>query len=294
MKDSKLKCIIILSSKSSGSSALQNLLANFPQVNHITKTRHFEYETLFWTKAASVLGLPQVDMLDSEVPIGKEKAKSDLVKLLKENIAVYTPPNDEKELIFVGWKLLCEKYSPVFLEKSPHHLHQWSALELILKCIEKFPEIDFLLIGLVRNPMAALYSSWDRMRADPEKNQYEWFTAYTNLMEFRSKVSDKLIIVRYEDLVRDVSCLEPVLNFIDVKASDNLRSYMHMKSVQKWRNDRFYGFRLSEEVTQLAEKFGYGRDELENESSTFWPLYKDASRSIHRVIRRTRRALGSF
>ena len=150
------------SSKSSGSSALQNLLAKLPQVDHISKTRHFEYETLYWTKAASVLRLPQVDMLDSEVPISKERARLDLINLLCDNLESYTPPSDNDELIFGGWKLLCQNYSPVFLEKSPHHLHQWSALELINECIERIPEVDFLIVGLVRNPMAILYSAWDR------------------------------------------------------------------------------------------------------------------------------------
>ncbi len=74
MSACKSQCIIILSIKSSGSSACQNLLSKFSQVSYVPKTRHFENETLYWTKAASVLGLPQVDMIDSEVPISKEKA----------------------------------------------------------------------------------------------------------------------------------------------------------------------------------------------------------------------------
>ena len=287
----ELKCIIILSSKSSGSSALQNLLVRFPQVNHITKTRHFEYETLFWTKAASILDLPQVDMLDSEVPISKEKAKSDLVSLLTENIETYSPPNDDDELIFGGWKRLCQEYSPVFLEKSPHHLHQWSALELIAKCIEKFPEIDFLLIGLVRNPMAILYSAWDRWKSIPEKNQYEWFAEYSNLLKIKDLVGDKLVIVKYEEMVKRSSCLKKVFDFIGVTETDGFEGYLHSKSLEKWKQDKLYGFKLSEEVTALAKKYGYTSDELSNESNIFWFLYKMAPRSIYKVIRKMSRFL---
>ena len=100
MSESKLKCILILSAKSSGSTALQSLLVKFFQVNHIDKTRHFEYETLFWTKAASILQLPQVDMLDSEVPINKEKARYDIINLLKQNLGTYAPPENDNDLIF--------------------------------------------------------------------------------------------------------------------------------------------------------------------------------------------------
>ena len=83
MTKSRMKCIMILSCKSSGSTALQNLLNKLPQVNRIKKTRHFEYETLYWTKAASILGMPQLNMLDSEVPIPKKKAKDDIESIVK-------------------------------------------------------------------------------------------------------------------------------------------------------------------------------------------------------------------
>ena len=291
MPSCELKCIIILSSKSSGSSALQNLLVRFPQVNHITKTRHFESETLYWTKAASVLGLPQVDMLDSEVPISKTNAKSDLVSLLKDNVETYKPPNDDDELIFGGWKRLCQEYSPVFLEKSPHHLHQWSALELVLECTKKLPEIDFLIIGLIRNPMAILYSAWDRWKSIPDKNQYEWLDAYSNLMKFQELIGEKLIIVKYEDMVRDFTCLKRIFEFIGIKESDAYKGYMHRRSLQKWKHDKLYGFKLAEKVVVLAEKYGYSREELSNERSILWPLYKNTPPRIYRILRQIRRAL---
>ena len=118
------KCIIILSSKSCGSSACQNLLAKLANIRHVEKTRHFENETLYWTKAASILNLSQVKMLDSEVPIGPSKAKKDLVDLLRDNVGDVPGQLIDKEFIFQGWRMLCEHYYPVFIEKSPHHLNQ--------------------------------------------------------------------------------------------------------------------------------------------------------------------------
>lgn len=272
------KCIIILSSKSSGSSALQNFLTKFPHVNHVSKTRHGENETLYWTKAASVLGMPQDNMLDSEVPLGQRKAKADLINFLCDNLDSYTPPPVDEELIFNGWKLLCEKYSPVFLEKSPHHLHQWSALELIADCIKRLPEVEFLIIGLIRNPMDTLYSKWRRWRSIPEKYEKEWLTAYENLLKFKKKIGEKLQIIKYEDIVRNHSYLREIFEFIGSSNRHVHENYLHGQSIQKWKNDKSFGFKLSKEVIQLAEKFGYNRSAMVNEGNSFWPFFKYISR----------------
>lgn len=261
---------MILSSKSSGSSALQNLLTKNSHARHISRSRYNRHETLFWVEAASVLGLPQVDMLNSIVPIPAAEARADLIKLLTENlIHPYIPPRDDRELIFDGWLQLCQRYAPVFLEKSPHHLHQWSALELIVECIEKLPNVDFLLIGLVRNPMDTLYSMWKRWKGDPEKNQYQWHTAYSNLLKLKEILSEKLIIIRYEDIVSNESCLQEVYDFIDAIDTDS-NKYFHSKSLTKWKQDPLYDFNLSNEVIALAEVYGYRYKDMLNDNNNFF------------------------
>jgi hypothetical protein len=286
-----MKCIIILSSKSSGSSACQNLLSKFADIRHVTTTRHFQNETLYWTKAASILGLPQRKMLDSEVPITPKRAKSDLIALLRDNLDSYTPPKDERDLIFEGWHLLCKKYAPIFLEKSPHHLHQWSALELIVECMEILTDIDFLLVGLVRNPMDTLYSAFGRQKTPPEKNQTEWLIAYRNLLKLRNLVGDELVTVRYEDMVSSLSHLSPVFEFCEVKVEQADQGYLHKESIAKWKEDRRYGFTLSEEVIDLARMYGYKRQELANQSYLLWPVYRDLSRGLYRALEPGRKPL---
>ncbi|MEE8585299.1 MAG: hypothetical protein V3T83_10655, partial [Acidobacteriota bacterium] len=169
-----MRSILILSDKSSGSSALQQHLLSLPGVHCVERTRHYERETLYWVKAASLLNLPQVNMMASEVPIAPRKARKDLTRLLQQNIAGYQPPSDDRKLVMQGWRSLSQRFSPIFLEKSPHHLHQWSALQLISQCMKRYPEISFLVIGLVRNPMDTLYSMWSRWRLSPEERQHEW------------------------------------------------------------------------------------------------------------------------
>ena len=284
MLNRNVKCVIILSSKCSGSSALQNILAKLSDVSHILKTRHNENETLYWTKAASVLSMPQVDMLDSEVPINKEKAREDLICLLNENLETYTKPESDDQLIFGGWELLCQKFSPVFLEKSPHHLHQWSALELIAECIERFQNINFLLIGLIRNPMDVLYSEWCRWRTFPEINQYQLLTAYRNLLKIEKCLGEKIVLIRYEDMVTNMSYLKEVFNFLEINENEVDKDYFHNKSISKWKRDNIYGFSLSEEVLEFYERLGYKRQDMENDKNQMWPIYRYLSRFINRSI----------
>lgn len=271
----KTKCVIILSSKSSGSSACQNLLARFADIKYVSKTRHFENETLYWTKAASILGLPQQKMIDSEVPISSEKARKDLIELLGNNLENYTPPYNDVELIFGGWRKLCKRFSPIFLEKSPHHLFQWSALELILRCMEMMKDVDFLFIGLVRNPMDTIYSAFRRWGTLPEKLQYEWLTAYQNLRKLSGLVGDKMIIVRYEDMVSSLGCMDRIFSFCNVDMNDADFNYLHTGSIAKWKQDKLYGFALSDEVVSLAETYGYKKEDLINGSNILWPAYRN-------------------
>ena len=176
------RCIMILSEKSSGSSALQSSLSRIDGVHLIEWTQHSERETLYWTKAASILGLPQIKMVDSEVPFTPDRARTEIVDLLSRNLPSYIPSlRDDQALLFGGWEALCDRYGPVFVEKSPHHLCQWSALELIRECVDRCKHIDFLLIGLVRNPLAVLYSQFIRWQTRPELLQMQWLNAYRNL-----------------------------------------------------------------------------------------------------------------
>lgn len=281
-----MKSIIILSNKSSGSSACQKLMSKFANVNLVEKTYHYQNETLYWTKAASILGLPQNQMLDSSVPYSPEKSYSDIVNLLKDNLGVEKLPDDPKELIFQGWAMLCKQYAPIFLEKSPHHLYQWSAIELILECIDRYQgEIDFLLIGLVRNPMDTLYSAFRRWKTPPERCQYEWLTAYQNLQKIKEIVQDKLVILRYEDIVSSVSFMNPVLNFCGVDISEVDDDFLYKKSVPEWKTNKLYGFNLADEVVDLAKEYGYTPAELTNESSVFWPTYRDVSRNAYQIVK---------
>jgi hypothetical protein len=267
MEGESLRCIIVLSSKSSGSSALQKLLCSGTNARHVERTRHGEFETLYWTKAASILGLPQAQLLASEVPIAPRKARTDLITLLAHNVPSFVPPHDDEALVFEGWRALCRRFAPVFVEKSPHHLHQWSCLELMASAARKLPDIDFRFIGLVRNPMDMLYSAWRRWRLAPQSAQFEWFQAHQNLLRFKELVGDRLTIVCYETLVSHDGVARAMLNKLDIDGSGARSSGLHQNSVLSWKRDTGYGFQLDSNVAQLAAEYGYTPEELSKQPS---------------------------
>lgn len=285
------KCIIVLSVKGSGSSACQKLLGRLPNVRHVLHTRHFQNETLYWTKAASVLEMPQRRMVDSEVPIARDKARTELIDLLVSNTGSYAVPSDDRELIFDGWRRLCEHHGPIFLEKSPHHLVQWSAIELILECMRKHPDLQFLLVGLVRNPMDTAYSAFRRFRSRPDETQYEWLTAYQNLRKLQEKAPDNLVIVRYEDIALSLEAMRPVFDYCGANPREDDVDYLHRRSISRWRDDPLFGFVPAEPVVQLAESYGYDRASLTNRTRFLWPAHRELSRGLHQFLVPTRKAV---
>jgi hypothetical protein len=290
MTGQRSRCVVILSARSSGSSALQNLLVKSPGVRHIDRTPHFENETLFWVRAAAVLGRPQVKMADSRLPFPAAQARRDLRALLRDNIGPgYGPPAADQALVFDGWRDLCRHYAPVFIEKSPHHLHQWAALELLLESLDCVPEVDMLFVGLARNPMDTLYSMWQRWRGLPERNERDWQIAYTNLLRLRDIAGRRLVIIRYEDMVRDVARLAPIYRFMGVP--DEPPGYLHDKSLGRWRSDPRFRFELAPATIELAEQFGYHRAEMDNRGSPIWPIYAAASRLYVRRVKPLVRSL---
>jgi hypothetical protein len=261
------RCLIILSTKSAGSSACRKFLIG-PGTSASTFTRHNEHETLYWTKAASVLELPQLDLLDSEVPIASEVAKRELIEFLEKNGC--SVDTSDADWIFAGWRSLCHQHG-VFLEKSPHHLYQWSALKLMYQCACHSPDIEFRFLGLIRNPMDTLYSTWKRWGEPPSRSQFQWLTAYRNLLRFQDLVGDRMHVVRYEDMVSDPKVLQNEIEFVGGTGAEVL----HRRSVSKWRGR--FGFALDEQVIDFACRW-YPRATMENTRSPYWPLMERVGR----------------
>jgi len=262
------KCVIILSEKSSGSSVLQSLLCKFDGVSKIDSTRHNYSETLYWTKAASLIGRNQLDMVNSEVPICEGRAKKELNELINENIDKSFRVENNIQSIIKGWSEICLRYSPVYVEKSPHHLVQWPALELILKCIEELHSIDFLLVGLIRNPIDTIYSQHKRFGSSPRDVEIQWITAYYNLLLLKEMAGDKVLVIKYEDIVDSLKHMSKLFKFCGVDNYIKFEDYLHSDSIGKWRNDLLFNYNLSGSSKYLAKRFGYSNESLNVDHSS--------------------------
>jgi hypothetical protein len=127
--------------------------------------------------------------------------------------------------------------------------------------------------------MDTLYSTWRRWRGLPEQNQHEWYVTYSNLLKLEELASEWLFIIRYEDMIRDPTCITKVHQFIGVTDYDD--AYLHRRSLGKWKRDRLYGFQLSEKVTNLAQQYGYSEYDMANDGHLLWPLHRQTSRWFH-------------
>lgn len=283
---SKLQHCIILSTKSSGSSALQQFLVSNFGFEMTEKTPHHENETLYWAKAAAVLGLHQQKMHRSNIPYSRTEALEALSHFAKANqIGDIKAENATKAHIFELYYNLVAQHKPCFVEKSPHHLYNQSDLDLIREFIELYSDkIDFKIIGLVRHPLSMIYSGWDRWKNDCKQFEQEWFISNQNLL--LNKDALQIEIVRYEDLVAENGAfIQKILSLDPVSKKFEFRS----SSLEKWKSDKEFGHELSQETIQLANQFGY--DDFETPGGKLPWMIKSLSTyvgvEIKRIVRRS-------
>ena len=229
-------------------------------------------ETLFFTKAASILGLPQFRMENSVVPYSAGNARAAIRRLMKANLPGWDRPLVTEADMFSAWTAMVRLHPEDLVEKSPHHLYQPSVISLMERYADSAPEIDCRFIGLVRNPIATLYSSWRRFGVRPEREEKHWNRAYRTLLEFADRRPDIVQVVRYEDLVSGDANLAEVLG---AQADGEPDETLHADAVDKWRTDSSFGFRPAPETVALAERFGYLPDELSNPHGRPWSLRRE-------------------
>jgi sulfotransferase family protein len=270
----RLRAIFILSAKSSGSSALQQRIAALSGARTLPHTPNWENETLYWTKAASALRLPQFKLPNSEVPLGAAKASAQLRGLLTANLSQFDGPLVTESNFFQAWSQLVRHYRPILVEKSPHHLYQPAVLNLMERYADTASDISVSIVGLVRNPIATMYSSWRRFGISPYVEEPHWTRAYNSLAAFAKRRPDLLTILRYEDLVTSDQTLVKALDLQDRPQHDMDQTKFRGDSIEKWRSDLKFGYRPAAQVIELAMTYGYALDDLHNRNSGPWFLHR--------------------
>lgn len=262
---------------------MQRELARSLSARLVARTPHAENETLFWTKAASILGMPQEKMPNSQVPLPRWRAQRMLRRLLRENLSGFSGPLRSQEDIFAAWTALVRSGDGMFVEKSPHHLYQPSALALMRRYADVAKEVDVRFIGLVRNPIDTLYSSWRRFGVLPEVEEAHWIRAYSLLRLFHAERPDLVTVVRYEDLVAGKVELASLMG-LPAKAAGTEGQGFHARSIQKWRADPSFGYRPSDRLIELAGGYGYAREEVENPNAFDWRVRAASRATLWRLF----------
>lgn len=254
--------VILLSDKRSGSTFLERELCSSSSIQHVTYTPHTFNETHYWVMAACLLRRPSRLFSNCELPKsygGDKRVRRTLEKTILTNVPGFLPPDDDRELVFKGWEAVCTHYAkPVFFEKSPQHPHHWAALELMLEWMQS-THLDVKFIGLIRHPLAVLYSAKQLFHSTPADRQYPWLEGNHNILLMERFVgSDRLIIVKYEDLVSSPrSSFAKILRFIGLEDDPALGQSARKSSLLGWKQDPEFQVALDYSVIRLAQYFGY-------------------------------------
>lgn len=282
--------VILLSDKRSGSTMFENEICRHPDINHVAYTPHSYNETHYWLMAATLLKMPR-QLFEAHKPpksYGPRAAtRRYLIDCIRGNVPDFVIPESDEELVFTGWDALCNKFAkPVFFEKSPQHPHHWAALELMMKWAQK-SEFTVCFIGLVRNPMAVMYSAYKLFSTDPEERQFGWASCYRNLLAMREIVGrESFHIIRYEDLIaHPKQGFGEVCDFLRLEHCEIIGDKVHARSLEKWRDDPHFTLQLDKSVSRLAGYFGYHEDDVYNPPKPGMPAAAKMRRRITDTLR---------
>jgi hypothetical protein len=196
--------------------------------------------------------------------------------MLRAMVRANAPGNDDRPLtteqeIFDAWTAIVRSQPGTLIEKSPHHLYQPAAIELMERYADQAEEVDVRFIGLIRNPIDTLYSSWRRFGVVPEREEKHWVRGYTLLRELTGRRPGSVSIVRYEDMIDGSADLAGLAG---VNASPAGGEIIHSASLQKWRSDTRFGYAPSDAARQLAKSYGYTEEELANPNGGSWGIHR--------------------
>jgi hypothetical protein len=282
--------VILLSDKRSGSTMFENEICRHPDINHVVYTPHSYNETHYWLMAASLLKMPRQLFNGHRLPQNygfRPTTRRYIIDCIRGNVPDFVIPESDEALVFVGWDALCHKFArPVFFEKSPQHPHHWAALELMMKWA-RTSEFTVRFIGLVRNPMAVMYSAYKLFSTDPEERQFGWASCYRNLLTMREIVGrESFHMVRYEDLIaHPKQVFGEVCDYLRLEHCEAIGEKVHAQSLEKWRDDPYFTLQLDESVRRLAGYFGYREEDVYNPPKQGMPLAAKMRRRITDTLR---------
>ena len=286
----KKTVVILLSDKRSGSTLFQRELTRHQDVQGLSYSPHTYLESHHWLKAAVILQLPAEKFSSGKVYPGygsRKNARAYMIDGIHGNVHGFQTPMDDKSLVYEGWEALCTAFAkPVFFEKSPQHLANRGALELMLDWISK-TDFDVKIIGLTRNPMAVMYSAKELFHTPPEKRQQGWMEIQENLNWIKGKIKpEQFLHVKYEDMISKArDTFNMVFDFIGVEDDPAIGSTAHPRSLNRWVQDPYFNFRLSDSARAMAADYGYTDEDVFNPEKADPPLSFKVKTKFNGIIR---------
>lgn len=277
--------VILLSDKRSGSTMFQDELCKHSEIMTVDYSPHTYLETHHWLKAAVMLGFDPQLYSGGKVYSGYGSiwgAKEYMIDCIIKNVPDFVIPENDRDLIFEGWEAMCDQFAkPVFFEKSPQILAQWGALSLMLEWME-MTKHKVKVIGLIRNPMAVMYSAWELFHTEPERRQYGWLDIHKNLLAMKAILPEQSYYqVKYEDIIdKPVETFADICRFIGVGSDQNVGKKVHGSSLQKWLHDESFTLQLDDRVKQMAIILGYSEKDLVNPGKVDLSKYKKNIKNI--------------
>jgi hypothetical protein len=220
-------------------------------------------------KGAVLLGMPPETFSGGRVYPGygsRRNARTYLVDCLQKNLAGFVPPSDDRDLVFGGWEALCENFAnPVFFEKSPQLLSNWGGRSLFLEWF-RATNLQVKILLLTRNPMSVQYSAFNLFHSDPHTRQFAWLDTQRNMLAFQQLLPAGMYLpLRYEDIVAQPGPrFAEICEFIGVPVREDVGQGIHDRSMDTWREDPFFTLQPALPVRQIALRFGYTEEDLEN------------------------------
>lgn len=228
-----------------------------PQLQAVRFTTHNEHETLYWLKAAVILGLKTDWFYGKKKPFPKYYAKNAIRQLLRGN-GIKPGKLNTRDDIYRSWIQLEEKCGPHFLEKSPHHLNHFASTRLITEYILNAGD-NSKVIGLIRHPGAVVYSTLQRWYVNPAARIDKWCYTYDNLKYLQAQLPEsRFSLVRYEDMIENTEAtFRRLCDFIQLPYDRKMGADIHARSADKWKEDASFSIPLSEKAIRLMKHFGY-------------------------------------
>ena len=270
------KTIILLSSKRSGSTLVQNIFRNNKNVNLCHEDQSCKVvECQFWSLSYELL-IKKISYSDF-----KKKFKLQTFIDIKK---IYLKQIKDKFDIFELWNIILDKYGPIIFDKSPQYLSNYKVIELILEYKKIYNNVYF--IGIIRDPRDIITSQqllWGGNITDREK---ELISKFNNLQRL-SDLHD-LAIIKYEDLIKSPDKkIFYLFQYCDLEVNQISKINFHDQSINIHENifSKLTKREYPPKIIEIINKYNYKKEVKIQISKHLYLIYRIILIKLKRILK---------